>query len=144
MLALVLRDYPCLDRHHIGMMGFSDGASFALSMGLLNGDLFSHCMALSPGRLTHVADHYRTGALCGVYVSHGIQDDVLDVRETRAIVEYLREHGCVVRCVLCPSLTACSNIDVVFAEFEGEHVVPSNILEEALSFFLDNVQWKDM
>jgi len=36
----------------VAMAGFSDGASYALGLGLANGDLFSHVIAFSPGFVT--------------------------------------------------------------------------------------------
>ena len=39
-----------IDRTRIAVGGFSDGATYALSLGLSNGDLFPAIMALSPGR----------------------------------------------------------------------------------------------
>lgn len=38
-----------IDPRRLGLAGFSDGASYALSLGLPNGDLFSHIVAFSPG-----------------------------------------------------------------------------------------------
>jgi phospholipase/carboxylesterase len=38
-----------VDPNRLGIAGFSDGASYALSLGLPNGDLFSHIIAFSPG-----------------------------------------------------------------------------------------------
>src|SRR5205823_3939945 len=38
-----------VDSAHLAISGFSDGASYALSLGVANGDLFSHVMAFSPG-----------------------------------------------------------------------------------------------
>lgn len=38
-----------IDPAHVAIGGFSDGASCALSLGLVNGDLFTHVMAFSPG-----------------------------------------------------------------------------------------------
>ena len=38
-----------IDPGRIGLAGFSDGASYALSLGVANGDLFTHIMAFSPG-----------------------------------------------------------------------------------------------
>src|SRR5947209_3230289 len=38
-----------VDASHIAIGGFSDGASYALSLGLANGDLFTHVLAFSPG-----------------------------------------------------------------------------------------------
>jgi predicted esterase len=43
------------------LIGFSDGASYARSMGLANGDLFTHIIAFSPGFLIENADGSRRG-----------------------------------------------------------------------------------
>jgi predicted esterase len=42
-------DRYTVDPARLGIAGFSDGASYALSLGLPNGDLFSHIIAFSPG-----------------------------------------------------------------------------------------------
>lgn len=48
--------------------GFSDGASYALSVGLMNGNLFSHVLAFSPGfmQLVEVTDEKPV-----IFMSHG-------------------------------------------------------------------------
>src|SRR4028118_2243854 len=38
-----------IDPSKVAIAGFSDGASYALSVGLTNGDLFTHVIAFSPG-----------------------------------------------------------------------------------------------
>jgi phospholipase/carboxylesterase len=38
-----------VDISRIALSGFSDGASYALTVGLANGDLFTHILAFSPG-----------------------------------------------------------------------------------------------
>src|SRR5829696_3285152 len=38
-----------VDPSRVALGGFSDGASYALSIGLANGDLFTHIVAFSPG-----------------------------------------------------------------------------------------------
>ena len=38
-----------IDPEHVALGGFSDGASYALTLGLANGDLFTHVLAFSPG-----------------------------------------------------------------------------------------------
>ena len=47
-LELVFEKLP-IDATRVVMGGFSDGASYAISLGLLNGDLFKGVMAFSPG-----------------------------------------------------------------------------------------------
>jgi phospholipase/carboxylesterase len=38
-----------IDPTHVASGGFSDGASYALSLGVTNGDLFTYVLAFSPG-----------------------------------------------------------------------------------------------
>jgi hypothetical protein len=67
-----------IDRARLAAGGFSDGASYAISLGLVNGDLFTHVAAFSPG--FYVADelHGRTR----FWVSHGRADEILPIEST--------------------------------------------------------------
>src|SRR4051794_38871790 len=92
--------------------GFSDGASYALSLGLANADLFTHVIAFSPG---FVVPTPRTGSP-RVYLSHGRADTVLPIdRTSRRIVPQLRAAG----------------VPTEYHEFDGPHAVPPDIAEEA-------------
>ena len=51
------------------------GASYALSVGLTNGDLFSDILAFSPGFMAPAVRH---GAP-NIFISHGTQDTVLPI-----------------------------------------------------------------
>ena len=107
-----------VDPRRVGLAGFSDGASYALSLGVGNGDLFTHLVAFSPGFM----DSGPT--LVGkprVFVSHGTGDPVLSVAASRErIVPVLRDAG----------------YDVTYREFEGGHTVPAPVFDEALDWFL--------
>lgn len=106
-----------IDPARVALAGFSDGASYALSMGLPNGDLFTHVLAYSPGFVEYarpLTGHPR------VFVSHGTQDPIFDVSGTReGIVPSLRGEG----------------YDVTYLEFAGEHEVPAVVSETALDWF---------
>jgi len=52
----------------VAIQGFSDGASYALSLGLTNGDLFTHVIAFSPGFAAPAEQRGRPR----IYVSHGV------------------------------------------------------------------------
>jgi phospholipase/carboxylesterase len=71
-LRLTFGHFP-IDPAHVALSGFSDGASYALSLGLANGDLFTHVLAFSPG----FAAPPRTLGRPRVFVSHGVRDRVL-------------------------------------------------------------------
>ena len=64
-----------IDPARITVEGFSDGASYALSLGLTNGDLFSHIVAFSPCILAPAAHVGRPR----IFISHGTDDRVLPV-----------------------------------------------------------------
>ena len=107
-----------VDPARVATGGFSDGASYALSLGLTNGDLFSHVLAFSPGFAAPAA---RRGAP-RLYISHGTQDAVLPIDAcSRRIVPVVEQAG----------------YDVRYHEFEGPHTVPPEIALEALDWFLD-------
>ena len=106
-----------IDPDRLAIGGFSDGASYALSVGLVNGTLFSHIVAFSPG---FVAPGSTSGSP-RVFISHGTADDVLPIGATsRRIVPRLEQDGYEVR----------------YREFEGGHAVPPAIAGEALDWFL--------
>lgn len=104
-----------VDRGRIGVEGFSDGASYALALGLTNGDLFRKVVAFSPGFMTLV----RATGKPLVFISHGTRDSVLPIeRCSRRIVPRLREAG----------------YEVQYEEFDGGHLVPADIAEQAAAW----------
>jgi len=105
-----------IDPSRVAIGGFSDGASYALSLGLTNGDLFTHVIAFSPGTVAPVV---RRGAP-KIFISHGIRDEILPVSTCgRRIVEELRESG----------------LDVEYREFDAGHRIPPDIALAAVSWF---------
>ena len=102
-----------VDPERLAIGGFSDGASYAISLGLANGDLFPRIVACSPGFVISTAAHGRPR----VFVSHGTADQILPIDQcSRVIVPRLRSMG----------------YDVTFREFEGRHEMPSPVLSDAL------------
>ena len=115
-LTLTFERYT-VDPARLAIGGFSDGASYALSLGLTNGDLFTHVLAFSPGFVSPAA---RRGAP-RIYVSHGTFDTVLPIDAcSRRIVPILHEAG----------------YDVRYDEFDGPHTVPPTIAQTALDWML--------
>jgi len=105
-----------VDLGRLGIGGYSDGASYALSLALSNGDLFTHVLAFSPG---FVAPTGRVGSP-RIFVSHGTRDRWLPIeRCSRRIVPQLERAG----------------YEVLYREFEGPHVVPPRIGQEAAAWF---------
>ena len=102
-----------VDPARLAVAGFSDGASYALTLGLVNGELFPHVVAFSPG--FEVAD--RRQGRPALFLSHGTRDEVLPVERTsRRLVPALRRNG----------------YEVTYREFDGGHVVPGELADEAM------------
>jgi phospholipase/carboxylesterase len=118
-------DRLALDTRRLAITGFSDGASYGLSLGLTNGDLFTHLIAFSPGFMAP-ANHRGKPP---VFVSHGTRDRVLPIeRCSRRIVPQLDRAGYRVR----------------YREFDGAHTVPESIAREALRWFSSDERTTDV
>jgi phospholipase/carboxylesterase len=106
-----------VDTGRLAIGGVSDGASFALALGLSNGDVFGTVLAFSPGFLAVPAPVGRPR----VFVSHGTADPILPIDAcSRSFVPLLTEAG----------------YDVRFHEFDGGHTVPPPVSDEALRWWL--------
>ncbi len=104
--------------NRVAIAGFSDGASYALSVGVTNGDLFTHIIAFSPGFMAPAAQE----GLPSIFISHGNGDTVLPIaRTSRKIVPVLQQAG----------------YDVHYREFNGAHTVPEAIASSALDWFTE-------
>jgi phospholipase/carboxylesterase len=79
-----------IDPRRVGIGGFSDGATYALSLGLANGRLFRSVIALSPGG---IVGERREGKP-RIFVAHGRRDPILPFTGTRdRLVPGLRSAG---------------------------------------------------
>jgi phospholipase/carboxylesterase len=105
-----------VDPAHVAVGGFSDGASYALSLGLTNGDLLTHVIAFSPGFMAPT----RQQGSPRLFISHGTHDQVLPIDHcSRRIVPQLRRAG----------------YDVRYREFDGPHTILPAIAREAVEWF---------
>ena len=101
-----------VDPTAVVLAGFSDGGTYALSLGLDNGDLFTHIIAYSPGFLAPL----RPRGEPRIYIAHGTNDTVLPIAQTsRVIVPLLMDMG----------------YEVTYNEFEGIHAVYLSIVSES-------------
>jgi phospholipase/carboxylesterase len=104
-----------VDANRVAVGGFSDGASYALGLGLANGDLFSSIIAFSPGFIPPAPRLGRPG----IFVSHGDSDTVLPIdRTSHRLVPLLKRDG----------------YDVTYREFPGHHTVPAPIARQAITW----------
>ncbi|WP_242053725.1 alpha/beta hydrolase-fold protein [Nostoc sp. FACHB-888] len=105
-----------INPNQVAIAGFSDGASYALSVGITNGDLFNHIIAFSPGFMVLA----RQSGKPHIFISHGKSDQVLPIeRCSRRIVPQLKQAG----------------YDLEYREFNGLHTVPTAIAERAMEWF---------
>ena len=106
-----------IDPTRVVVSGFSDGASYALALGRLNGDLFTRVIAFSPGFIPH-------GAATGkpeIFITHGNADPILPFAATsRRIVPVLTRAG----------------YSVTLRQFAGGHTIPPELVREALQWGL--------
>jgi phospholipase/carboxylesterase len=104
-----------IDASRVAIAGFSDGASYALSLGIDNGDLFTHVIAYSPG---FMIVNEQVG-VPRIYVSHGTADEVLPIAHcSRRLVPQLKGAG----------------YDVTYREFAGGHTVPEANATESMEW----------
>lgn len=107
-----------VDPAHLAIGGFSDGASYALSLGIANGGLFSHVLAFAPG---FMAPTRQEGAP-RIFIAHGDGDSVLPIDVcSRRLAPSLQNRG----------------YDLRYIEFEGGHNMPREIIRAAFAWFLE-------
>ena len=106
-----------MDRRRIAFAGFSDGASYALSIGITNGDIASHVIAFSGG---FMSVFMQEGAP-EIFIAHGLSDEQLPIETSgRANASKLKAAG----------------YDVQYVEFDGLHVIQPDVVSRAVQFFL--------
>ncbi|WP_210505234.1 alpha/beta hydrolase [Naasia sp. SYSU D00057] len=114
VLAEIFDLFP-VDPERVALSGFSDGASYALTLGMRNGELFRRILAYSPGFTVPGPGSGRPA----VFVSHGTDDPVLPIdRCSRVIVPGLLREG----------------YEVDYREFRGGHEVPADQVAASLTF----------
>jgi phospholipase/carboxylesterase len=107
-----------VDPKRIAICGFSDGASYALGLGLSNGDFFGAVAAFSPGFIPPGST--RNGKP-RIFVSHGTNDQILPIETcSRRMVPELKQAG----------------YAVTYREFDGPHAVPPEVAREAMQWFV--------
>jgi len=102
-----------IDPARLTIEGFSDGATYAIGVGLTNGDLFRRIVAFSPGFLLPMEPHAKPR----LFISHGTRDQILPIDQcSRRIVPELQR----------------AKYDVRYREFDGPHAVPPEMAKEAI------------
>ena len=116
----LVADEVRIDRDRMALAGFSDGAVYALSLGMANGDLFRSVVAYSPGACVGATSRGKAR----YFVSHGSADTALPGDATaRSLVAIFR----------------ADDRDVEYVEFEGGHEVPPAISARAMRWL--SAEW---
>jgi phospholipase/carboxylesterase len=106
-----------VDFDHVALGGQSDGAGYALTMGLAYGDTFNHLIILAGGGLI---EPIRRQGKPKIFIAQGVKDTTMppDVsgRKNLALLK--------------------DDYDVTYREHEGGHATPLVITREALLWFL--------
>jgi phospholipase/carboxylesterase len=106
-----------LDRAHVALGGHSDGATYALAMGLAYGEVFNHLMGFSEG----IVRPFRKQGKPQVFIAHGVNDNQMPIdRTSRRFVPQLKAEG----------------YDVTYREYAGGHGVSLPIVREAFKWLL--------
>jgi phospholipase/carboxylesterase len=107
-----------IDFDRVALGGQSDGAGYALTMGLAYGDTFNHLIILAGA---HLLEPIRRQGKPKIFVAHGVKDTTMPIDVSgRANAKQLKDEG----------------YDVTYHEHEGGHGTPAEITREAILWFL--------
>lgn len=111
-------DRVAIDPSRVALGGLSDGGMYALSVGVANGDLFTHLVAVSAGYMNP------PGPPVGrpkIFLAHGRRDTVYSLSTTRdRLLPRLRDAG----------------YDVTYVEFDGPHFITPEAARAALDWLV--------
>jgi predicted esterase len=116
VLATVFDHVPA-DPRRLAIGGFSDGASYGLTLGLANGSLFRTILAFSAGFFVPA----RRDGWPSIFVSHGRADTVLPIDQCGRLVAAALQIG---------------EYDVDYHEYDGGHRLPPEIAEAGVNRWL--------
>jgi phospholipase/carboxylesterase len=108
-----------VDFDRVALGGQSDGAGYALTMGLAYGDTFNHLIVLAGGGLI---EPIRRRGKPKIFIAHGVKDTTMPIDVSgRKNAKLLKDEG----------------YDVTYREHEGGHGTPAEITRDAVLWFLD-------
>ena len=107
-----------IDFDRVALGGQSDGAGYALTMGLAYGNTFNHLIVLAGGGLI---EPIRRQGKPKIFFAHGVKDSTMPIDVSgRKNVALLKSEG----------------YDVTYHEHEGGHGTPREIVRESIEWFL--------
>jgi predicted esterase len=108
-----------LDPSRLALAGHSDGGSYALSLGLTNGDLATHLIVSSAG---FMSVQMQSGAP-RIFLSHGTRDEQIPIERSA------RVHS---------AKLLAAGYDVTYIEHDGPHAYQPSVVRQAVDFFLSD------
>ena len=107
-----------IDGEHVALGGQSDGAGYALTMGLAYGDVWNHLVILAGGGLI---EPLRRKGKPRIFIAQGVKDTTMppDVSGRKNAAQLKKE-----------------DYDVTYREHEGGHRTPPEVTREAFMWFL--------
>lgn len=110
-------DHYRLDPSHICFAGHSDGGSYALSLGITNGQFITHIIVSSAG---FMSVQHQEGAP-RIFMSHGVRDEQIPIdRSGRTHSALLKQAG----------------YDITYMEYNGPHAWQPPVVALAVEFFM--------
>jgi phospholipase/carboxylesterase len=107
-----------IDPSRLALGGLSDGGMYALTVGMINGDLFTHLIAVAPWYIQAPAPPLGKPR---VFLAHGTSDNVYSVVGSRTrLLPQLRRAG----------------YDVTYHEFDGPHFITPAAARAALDWLV--------
>jgi phospholipase/carboxylesterase len=110
-------DVLSIDTTKLAMGGVSDGANYALNMGLAYGETFNHMMIFSAGTLAP----FRRQGKPKIFLAHGTRDEQMPIERTgRKFAAQLKDEG----------------YPIFYREYEGGHGAPLPVVRESFEWFV--------
>jgi phospholipase/carboxylesterase len=107
-----------IDFERVALGGQSDGAGYALTMGLAYGDTFNHLIVLAGGGLI---EPIRRKGTPKIFIAHGVKDTTMPIDVSgRKNARQLKDEG----------------YELTYREHDGGHGTPAAITREAMQWFL--------
>jgi predicted esterase len=116
-----IADVLSIDPTRVALGGVSDGANYALNMGLAYGDTFNHLLIFSAGTLAP----FRKQGKAKIFLAHGTNDVQMPIDRTgRLFAAKLKDEG----------------YDLTYREYDGGHGAPLPVVRESFEWLMTGKQ----
>jgi poly(3-hydroxybutyrate) depolymerase len=113
-----------VDPARVGLGGRSDGAGYALTMGLAYGDIFNHLIVIAGGRMNPL----RRKGTPKIFMVHGTRDQQMPIElSAHPFAAALRQEG----------------YDVTYREYDGGHATPPEYVRQAFAWLTGKTEKRE-